>query len=174
MVSLQSRLSNCTYPRMSQRILPAGFIAPCLPTKTEKLPSGREWLHEIKHDGFRVKRPYKGSASRLVTDRRSLATAWARPTRLAIRSQVCAMASRSARSFSAETVRAVSRHLSASRRYSSGPFVCVIGSCRLGRFAACLCSASSSQPSATSSNASLIFASVVCAASCWASKARRR
>jgi hypothetical protein len=39
---------------MLQRTLPAGFIAPCLPTKTDKLPSGSEWLHEIKHDGFRV------------------------------------------------------------------------------------------------------------------------
>src|SRR5262249_30049895 len=39
---------------MLQRNLPAGFIAPRLPTKTEKLPSGSEWLHEIKHDGFRV------------------------------------------------------------------------------------------------------------------------
>ena len=39
---------------MSQRTLLAGFIAPCLPTKTDKLPSGSHWLHEIKHDGFRV------------------------------------------------------------------------------------------------------------------------
>src|SRR6516225_11991617 len=39
---------------MLQRSLPAGFIAPCLPTKTDKLPSGSQWLHEIKHDGFRV------------------------------------------------------------------------------------------------------------------------
>jgi hypothetical protein len=31
------------------RTLPAGFIAPCLPTKTDKLPSGSQWLHEIKH-----------------------------------------------------------------------------------------------------------------------------
>jgi bifunctional non-homologous end joining protein LigD len=37
-----------------QRTLPAGFIAPCLPTKTSKLPSGSQWLHEIKRDGFRV------------------------------------------------------------------------------------------------------------------------
>ena len=37
-----------------QRTLPAGFIAPCLPTKTDKLPSGSQWLHEIKHDGFRI------------------------------------------------------------------------------------------------------------------------
>ena len=35
-------------------ILPAGFIAPCLPTKTDTLPSGGVWLHEIKHDGFRI------------------------------------------------------------------------------------------------------------------------
>jgi ATP dependent DNA ligase domain len=39
---------------MLQRTLPAGFIAPCLPTNTEKLPSGSQWLHEIKHDGFRI------------------------------------------------------------------------------------------------------------------------
>jgi ATP-dependent DNA ligase len=30
------------------------IIAPCLPTKTDRLPSGGQWLHEIKHDGFRV------------------------------------------------------------------------------------------------------------------------
>ena len=36
------------------RTLAAGFIAPCLPTKTDKLPSGDLWPHEIKHDGFRV------------------------------------------------------------------------------------------------------------------------
>jgi bifunctional non-homologous end joining protein LigD len=39
---------------MLQRTLPAGFIAPCLPIKTDRLPSSREWLHEIKHDVFRV------------------------------------------------------------------------------------------------------------------------
>ena len=39
---------------MLQRTLPVGFIVPCLPTKTDKLPSGSQWLHEIKHDGFRV------------------------------------------------------------------------------------------------------------------------
>jgi bifunctional non-homologous end joining protein LigD len=34
--------------------LPAGFIQPCLPTKAQRPPSGTPWLHEIKHDGFRV------------------------------------------------------------------------------------------------------------------------
>jgi bifunctional non-homologous end joining protein LigD len=39
---------------MLSRTLPAGFIAPCLPTKTPRPPCGALWLHEIKHDGFRV------------------------------------------------------------------------------------------------------------------------
>jgi bifunctional non-homologous end joining protein LigD len=39
---------------MLQRTLPAGFIAPCLPTKITQLPPGGQWLHEIKHDGFRI------------------------------------------------------------------------------------------------------------------------
>ena len=39
---------------MSPRSLPPGFIPPCLPTKAPKPPSGDAWLHEIKHDGFRV------------------------------------------------------------------------------------------------------------------------
>jgi len=33
---------------------PSGFIAPCLPTKATEAPSGALWVHEIKHDGFRV------------------------------------------------------------------------------------------------------------------------
>jgi len=36
------------------RVLPAGFVPPCLPTKAQTPPSGKLWLHEIKHDGFRV------------------------------------------------------------------------------------------------------------------------
>jgi bifunctional non-homologous end joining protein LigD len=39
---------------MSVRALPAGFVAPCLPTKAPQPPTGGAWLHEIKHDGFRV------------------------------------------------------------------------------------------------------------------------
>jgi len=36
------------------RTFPAGFISPCLPTNAPQPPSGELWLHEIKHDGFRV------------------------------------------------------------------------------------------------------------------------
>src|SRR5262245_44311505 len=52
---------------MLQRTLPAGFIAPCLPTKTDKLPSGSLWLHEIKHDGFRVIARKTGAHVRLYS-----------------------------------------------------------------------------------------------------------
>jgi hypothetical protein len=52
---------------MLQRTLPAGFISPCLPTRTDKLPSGSEWLHEIKHDGFRVIARKNGAQVRLYS-----------------------------------------------------------------------------------------------------------
>jgi len=31
-----------------------GFIEPCLPSSADKPPSGPEWVHEIKHDGYRL------------------------------------------------------------------------------------------------------------------------
>jgi hypothetical protein len=47
--------------------LPPGFIAPCLPTKTDKLASGSQWLHEIKHDGFRIIARKNGDRVRLYS-----------------------------------------------------------------------------------------------------------
>jgi ATP-dependent DNA ligase len=52
---------------MLHRPLSAGFIAPCLPIKTDKLPSGDLWLHEIKHDGFRVIARKDGDRVRLYS-----------------------------------------------------------------------------------------------------------
>jgi bifunctional non-homologous end joining protein LigD len=52
---------------MLQRTLPARFIAPCLPTKITTLPSGSQWLHEIKHDGFRVIARKDGDRVRLYS-----------------------------------------------------------------------------------------------------------
>jgi ATP-dependent DNA ligase len=49
------------------RALPAGFIQPCLPTKAPKPPSGEVWLHEIKHDGFRVIARKDGDRVRLYS-----------------------------------------------------------------------------------------------------------
>jgi bifunctional non-homologous end joining protein LigD len=47
--------------------LPTGFIAPCLPTKAKTLPSGEAWLHEIKHDGFRIIARKDGDRVRLYS-----------------------------------------------------------------------------------------------------------
>jgi bifunctional non-homologous end joining protein LigD len=33
---------------------PPGFIRPCELTLTDRPPAGPGWLHEVKHDGFRV------------------------------------------------------------------------------------------------------------------------
>jgi bifunctional non-homologous end joining protein LigD len=49
------------------RTLPTGFIAPCLPTKAHTLPSGGLWLHEIKHDGFRIIARKDGDRVRLYS-----------------------------------------------------------------------------------------------------------
>ena len=31
-----------------------GFVHPCIPTLAAKPPSGPDWVHEIKHDGYRL------------------------------------------------------------------------------------------------------------------------
>ena len=31
-----------------------GFIKPCLPSKVVRPPTGPLWVHEIKHDGYRL------------------------------------------------------------------------------------------------------------------------
>jgi ATP-dependent DNA ligase len=42
--------------RMATRIsrLPAGFVIPAQPVLASKPPSGADWVHEIKHDGYRM------------------------------------------------------------------------------------------------------------------------
>ena len=44
-----------------------GFVPPCLPTKALEPPSGEAWLHEIKHDGFRVIARKDGNRVRLYS-----------------------------------------------------------------------------------------------------------
>jgi ATP-dependent DNA ligase len=66
-LNLTGTIAQLYLIRMLQRTLPAGFIAPCLPTKTDKLPSGSQWLHEIKHDGFRIIARKTGAQLRLYS-----------------------------------------------------------------------------------------------------------
>src|SRR3954447_8184609 len=35
-------------------VRPPGFIVPCRPTLVANVPTGDGWLHELKHDGFRM------------------------------------------------------------------------------------------------------------------------
>jgi len=42
-----------------------GLIEPCLPSPAKAPPSGRGWLHEIKHDGFLTRKDPAGV--RLIT-----------------------------------------------------------------------------------------------------------
>jgi ATP-dependent DNA ligase len=46
---------------------PAGFIAPCLPSPTDLPPTGPGWIHEIKHDGFRMMVRRDAAGVRLLT-----------------------------------------------------------------------------------------------------------
>ncbi len=40
--------------KSSRRLSPAGFIQPALPTLVDSPPRGAQWIHEIKHDGYRL------------------------------------------------------------------------------------------------------------------------
>jgi bifunctional non-homologous end joining protein LigD len=44
-----------------------GVIEPCLPSPAKRPPSGPGWLHEIKHDGFRIMARRDGAGIRLIT-----------------------------------------------------------------------------------------------------------
>src|SRR3954463_5080882 len=54
---------------MGNRITPRGYIEPCLPSSAEKPPTGPDWWHEIKHDGFRFQACRDGDRVRLFTRR---------------------------------------------------------------------------------------------------------
>jgi bifunctional non-homologous end joining protein LigD len=49
------------------RPLRTGFVAPCLPSGAKTPPSGEAWLHEIKHDGFRIIARKSGERVRLYS-----------------------------------------------------------------------------------------------------------
>jgi bifunctional non-homologous end joining protein LigD len=48
---------------------PATFIEPCLPRPAKQPPAGRGWIHEIKHDGFRILARRIDGRVRLLTRR---------------------------------------------------------------------------------------------------------
>ena len=57
-------------PMWRERPLPqlsAFFIEPCLPRPAKEPPAGRGWIHEIKHDGFRIMARRADGRVRLLT-----------------------------------------------------------------------------------------------------------
>jgi ATP-dependent DNA ligase len=53
----------------STKVRPAGFIEPCIPTLVSKPPAGPQWIHEIKHDGYRMIARKQADRVRLFTRR---------------------------------------------------------------------------------------------------------
>jgi len=43
------------------------FVEPCLPSQVTKPPAGPDWIHEIKHDGFRLLARRGATGVRLFT-----------------------------------------------------------------------------------------------------------
>src|SRR5215510_9741714 len=41
-------------PRLTPPSPRSGFIEPCLPSRADRPPSSPGWIHEIKHDGYRL------------------------------------------------------------------------------------------------------------------------
>jgi ATP-dependent DNA ligase len=52
---------------VQQRRRPSGFIEPCQPSRAARPPSGSLWVHEIKHDGYRLMVRRDGSRVRCFT-----------------------------------------------------------------------------------------------------------
>jgi ATP-dependent DNA ligase len=48
-------------------VFPGHLDQPCLPSPAERPPSGPGWIHEIKHDGFRMMVRYDAAGVRLLT-----------------------------------------------------------------------------------------------------------
>jgi len=43
------------------------FVEPCLPRQADRPPAGPDWIHEIKHDGFRLLARRGAAGVRLFT-----------------------------------------------------------------------------------------------------------
>jgi ATP-dependent DNA ligase len=53
--------------RLRTRRSRPGFIEPCEPVLAARPPAGPDWLHEIKHDGYRLIARRDGAGVRLIT-----------------------------------------------------------------------------------------------------------
>jgi ATP-dependent DNA ligase len=56
-------------PSRKPALLPAAFVEPCIPTLVGAPPKGADWIHELKHDGYRLMVWRDGERVRLFTRR---------------------------------------------------------------------------------------------------------
>jgi ATP-dependent DNA ligase len=54
---------------LPRRVRTDGFIDPCIPSRAATAPAGPGWVHEIKHDGYRLIVRRDGENVRLFTRR---------------------------------------------------------------------------------------------------------
>jgi bifunctional non-homologous end joining protein LigD len=54
---------------LGKKVVYPGFVAPALATNASKVPSGAQWLHEVKFDGYRVQLHIHAESIRVFTRR---------------------------------------------------------------------------------------------------------
>jgi hypothetical protein len=45
---------HCSWPILAALSVPVGFVIPAQPVLASKPPFSADWVHEIKHDGYRI------------------------------------------------------------------------------------------------------------------------
>jgi bifunctional non-homologous end joining protein LigD len=65
---IEARVWRASQPRW-RRNPPVDFVRPCEPTLTDHPPAGSRWLHEVKHDGWRILARKQGERIQLWTRR---------------------------------------------------------------------------------------------------------
>jgi bifunctional non-homologous end joining protein LigD len=58
-------MRNPTRWTTPKRRVPPGFIRPCQPALADRVPTGDGWIHELKHDGYRILARKEGDHVRL-------------------------------------------------------------------------------------------------------------
>jgi hypothetical protein len=58
---------SVAFRELERRVKRSITFEPCLPRPAKEPPSGPGWLHEIKHDGFRIVAQKDSAKARLIT-----------------------------------------------------------------------------------------------------------
>ena len=54
-------------PPRRPALLPSALVEPCIPSLSDRAPTGPAWVHEVKHDGYRLMVWRHGERVRLFT-----------------------------------------------------------------------------------------------------------